>query len=97
MKRLILSFIISTTLLSAEITKENIGNYIYIKENEAGYEYKVKKYDNGRYKVFMLPNERCVYESLDIDSVLTYIKDRDFKISRKCGKLEVKEVKKEEK
>lgn len=45
----------------------------------------------------MLPNERCVYESLDIDSVLTYIKDRDFKISRKCGKLEVKEVKKEEK
>lgn len=43
MKRLILSFIISTTLLSAEITKENIGNYIYIKENEAGYEYKVKK------------------------------------------------------
>lgn len=95
MKRLILSFIISTTLLSAEITKENIGNYIYIRKPSI-YEYKVKKNDNGKYLVIKLPNEKCVYESLDIDGVLAYIKSERLEISRECGKLEVKEMKKED-
>lgn len=94
MKRLLLSFIISTTLLSAEITKENIGNYIYV--NKHSTEFKIEKGHHDRYKIKNIPNEETVYHSLDIDAILSYIKKNNFKIIRECGKLEVKEVKKED-
>lgn len=93
MKKLILSFIISTTLLSAEITKENIGNYIYV--NQHSTEFKIEKDHLNYYNIINLPNEKTVYYSRDIDAILSYIKKNNFKIIRKCGKLEVKEVKKE--
>lgn len=95
MKRLILSFIISTTLLSAEITKDNIHNYVYV--NRHNTEFKIERGYRGRYKIKNLPNEETVYHSLDIDAILSYIKKNNFKIIRKCGKLNVKEAKKEEK
>lgn len=96
MKRLILSFIISTTLLSAEITKENIGNYIYVSKCD-NREYKVVNKSSGRYVIKILPSEQDAYTSFSIDAILSYFKDKHFKISRECGKLEVEEIKKEEK
>lgn len=49
MKRLILSFIISTTLLSAEITKDNIHNYVYV--NQHSTEFKIEKGRRDYYKL----------------------------------------------
>ena len=95
MKRLILSFIISTTLLSAEITKENMCDYVYV--NQYNTEFKIKIGRHGRYEIRELPNEELVHYSFDdIDAILSYIKKNNFKIIRQCGKLEVEEVKKED-
>lgn len=95
MKRLMLSFIISTTLLSAEITKDNLHNYVYVNQNNT--EFKIVTGFRGFYDIKKLPNEETVYYSRDIDAILSYIKEKGFKIIRECGKLNVEEVKKEEK
>jgi hypothetical protein len=50
----------------------------------------------GFYDIKKLPTEGTVYYSSDIDAILSYIKDKGFKIIRECGKLNVEEVKKEE-
>lgn len=88
-----MSFIISTALLSAEITKENIGNYIYV--NKHSTEFKIGRGYRENYVIKNLPNGETVYYSRDIDAILSYIKKNNFKIIRKCGKLEVEEVRKE--
>lgn len=95
MRKLILSFIISTTLLSAEITKDNLHNYVYVNQNNT--EFKIVIGFRGFYDIKKLPNEETVYCSRDIDAILSYIKEKGFKIIRECGKLNVEEVKKEEK
>lgn len=95
MRKLILSFIISTTLLSAEITKDNLHNYVYVNQNNT--EFKIVIGFRGFYNIKQLPNKEIVYRSRDIDAILSYIKEKGFKIIRECGKLNVEEVKKEEK
>lgn len=90
-----LSFIISTTLLSAEITKDNLHNYVYVNKNNT--EFKIVMGFRGFYDIKKLPNEETVYGSRDIDAILSYIKEKGFKIIRECGKLNVEEVKNEEK
>lgn len=95
MRKLILSFIISTTLLSAEITKDNLHKYVYVNKNNT--EFKIVRGYRGFYDIKKLPNEGDVCRSRDIDAILSYINKNGFKIIRECGKLNVEEVKNEEK
>lgn len=86
MIKLILFLLLSTSLFSVEINKDNILKYVFISSKKL--EYKVVVY-NGVYHVERLPKRNSVMSDKDIDYILAYIKYEGFRISRECGKLDI--------
>lgn len=86
MIKLILFLLLSTSLFSVEINKDNILKYVFISSKKL--EYKVVVI-NGAYRLERLPKGDLLMIDKDIDYILAYIKYEGFKISRECGKLDV--------
>lgn len=86
MRKLILFLLLSTSLFSVEINKDNILKYVFISPKKL--EYKVVVL-NGAYRLKRLPKGNIIMTDKDIDYILSYIKYEGFKIFRECGKLDV--------